>query len=185
MSSKQPNNMQLAYEAVLGGSMSQRTASTTYGVSRTALQRRIHGVVEVAAKNGPAPILRPGEEEGIVQAILERSLRGACFETRELKHLIRKVIVDSPYERTIPSEFPSDRYMNKFVQRHKERIGYRSAQILDSKRAKMSTEDNIRQYYANLEKLMKDKQYAPECIWNLDETGISPQVNYHIVYYSC
>lgn len=166
-----PRNWDLAIECVKSGG-SLRSAARKYDVSRESLRRRVCGDVAPAAKPGrPRAYISAGHEEGVLEVILYRAKLGFCIDKAELRCIVREAALS--HRRDTPSNFPNDKWMQRFILKHKEAIGYRRAQILDSKRAKCSTEEIVRYYYENLRPVLDGLQ--PQYIWNCDETGVCPQ----------
>jgi len=168
---------QAAINAVQSG-MSYREAKHRYGLgSVQALRLRCLGEVAVSAQRGRKPqYLTPGAEAGIVEAIHFRAKRGMCFDMPQLRHLLASVarLLHQDDPSAVPSSFPNQRYAQRFLQRHPS-LSLRKAQVLDSKRFTASTVDEVESFYEELARCMAARQYAPECIWNADETGVTPQ----------
>jgi hypothetical protein len=168
--------LQAAVEAVQSKQMSLRAAETRFGVSKSKIQRRTSGEVKATSRNGPEPLLTPGEIEGIVDAVDARTMHGRCFTKVGLALCIRKVVENSPYQREIDENFPSKSFIQRFVAQHKVAFGTRRAQTLEVCRAKASTTANVERHYKNLKQLFDSLDGVPPSrIWNLDETGMCPQ----------
>ncbi|KAF0718874.1 Aste57867_1421 [Aphanomyces stellatus] len=119
------------------------------------LQRRLLGQVDPLSRNGPAPVLTPGEEMGIVEAVNERTMHAQCFTHDELTNFIRVCIENSQHERIVPDTFPS--------------LTFRPSH------GRRSTVDVVDAHFTNLANVLADTHFDPDCIWNLDESGTCAQ----------
>ncbi|KAG1697838.1 hypothetical protein DVH05_015792 [Phytophthora capsici] len=156
--------------------LSLRTASTRFGVSKSKIHRRTSGQVELTSRNGPEPILSPGEVSGVVKAVPMRTRHGLCFTKDELGLFIRNVVKNSSYSREIPEYFPSKSYIQRFVAKHSVDLSSRRAQSLEVCRAKASTVENVDRHYNKFKEVISSVPDIPTSrIWNLDETGMCPQ----------
>jgi helix-turn-helix, Psq domain len=86
--------VQQAVDAVQSKAMSLRKAEEVFGVSRSKIQRRTSGQLPIDARNGKDPILTPGEELGVIEAIEQRTRHGQCFTPAQLTLFIRKCVED-------------------------------------------------------------------------------------------
>ncbi|KAF0717593.1 Aste57867_2211 [Aphanomyces stellatus] len=91
------------------------------------LQRRLLGKVAPLSRNGPAPVLTPGEEMGIVEAVNERTVHAQCFTHDELTSFIRVCIENSQHERMVPDTFPSLTFVKSFIKRHSHDLHFISS----------------------------------------------------------
>ncbi|KAH3870315.1 hypothetical protein DPMN_033497 [Dreissena polymorpha] len=64
-----------------------------------------------------------------------------------------------------------------YLKRWDSRISTLKPSALDSNRAKPSTPEIVSKYFENLEVAIAEYglQERPDCVYNLDETGISPE----------
>ncbi|KAF4036223.1 hypothetical protein GN244_ATG11714 [Phytophthora infestans] len=132
--------------------------------------------IELTSRNGPEPILSPGEVSGVVKAVTMRTRHVLCFTKDELGLFIRNVVENSSYSREIPEIFLSKSYIQRFVVKHSVDFSSRRAQSLEVCRAKVSTVENVDRHYNNLKELLSSVADIPTSrIWNLDETGMCPQ----------
>jgi len=71
----------------------------------------------------------------------------------------------------------SNDWVSGFLQRWKTRLSSVRPSALESYRAKYATPESVDHYFKNLEETLKkyDLLNKPECIYNLDETGIQPE----------
>ena len=60
--------------------------------------------------------------------------------------------------------------MRGWKHRHSE-LSLRTAQTLDTARAKGLCKENVASFYNNLEKLYSMHGYSPDRVWNCDESG--------------
>ncbi|KAH3855479.1 hypothetical protein DPMN_098046 [Dreissena polymorpha] len=86
----------------------------------------------------------------------------------ELAHHLGKHATDKPL---------SNCWLYGFLKRWESRISTLKPSALDSNRAKHSTPEIVAKYFDNLEVAIAEYglQERPDCIYNLDETGISPE----------
>jgi hypothetical protein len=131
--------------------VSLRYAAAAFGVAYETLRRRAAGITRIGATHGRQPILTEGEVDGILDAVRERAAIGHCFTKKELRGFIRTTVETSQYRRSVPVNFPSNRFVERFCRTHKSVFGARKAQTLDRKRADHSTEHRVRVFFENLE----------------------------------
>jgi len=147
--------------------ISIRAYERKHGFTRGYLQRRLNNQVAKFARNGPAPILQPGEVQGIVQA--------QCFTKPKLRSFIRICVENGRYSRVVLNNFPSQSLVRRFVKLHNKELSQRRAQALSAARAIRSTIDVVASHYENLAAVINKYKFEPGQIWNLDETGMSAQ----------
>ncbi|EEY62422.1 uncharacterized protein PITG_14868 [Phytophthora infestans T30-4] len=83
-----------AVDAVNEKQLSLRSASTRFGVSKSKIHRRTSGQVELTSRNGPEPILSPGEVSGVVKAVtMPGGLDGSMFAASESAFLTTKLFI--------------------------------------------------------------------------------------------
>ncbi|POM62096.1 hypothetical protein PHPALM_28786 [Phytophthora palmivora] len=105
-----------------------------------------------------------------------RTRHGQCFTKDELGLFIRAIVENSPHSREIPENFPSKSYIQRFVVKHAVDFSSRRAQSLEVCRAKASTVENVDRHFNNFKEVISSVADIPTSrIWNLDETGMSPQ----------
>ena len=155
--------------------LTTRAAARLYRLSKSYLQRRVNGQVAAESRNGPVQILTLGEEIGLVDAINERTLHAHCFTNKEFAAFVRLTVAKSPHRREIPESFPSDKWVQRFIARHSDAFSSRKSQRMEAVRAKRSTTDVVSAYFTNLSKIMQEKCFDADCIWNLDESGMNAQ----------
>ena len=166
-----------AMDAVRSG-MSFREACRRYKISGVnSLRRRFSGHVQVEARPGrQANYLSKSAEQGIVEAVEFRARRGMCCDLAQLRYLVRQVALcvhkDNPS--VIPLDFPNSRWTQRFLKRHPS-VSMRKAQVFEKDRHDATSEQNVRSYFQNLRECMKRRGYSADCIFNADETGMTPQ----------
>jgi len=158
--------------------MSVRTASKRYGIrSMSGLYGRRVGKIALLAQRGrPPQVLTRQAEAGVIEAIRFRALRGMCLDHAQLRHLLRQTALALHHEQpdAVPDTFPNPRWTNRFLKRNPS-LSVRKAQIFEQSRHEGSTRTAIDDYYRNLAECMASRKYTPECIFNADETGVTPQ----------
>jgi hypothetical protein len=161
-----------AIKAVQEEGLSYRIAGAKYGVNPTSLYRRSTKKVQISAKPGSPTFLTSEQEKGILDMITYKSSHGMCMSHAEIRLLARDIALRGSKHEEIPPNFPSDKWVQRFIKRH-PLISSRKSQILDCKRAEYSTQENVEHYYKNLSKEIV--KYSPDRIFNCDETGVTTQ----------
>jgi hypothetical protein len=81
-------------------------------------------------------------------------------------------------KRSPTDQLLSDKWLTRFLNRHPE-LKTKKPKSLSILRAKAVTKESLTSYYDELEKILTDNNLLdkPERIFNIDETGLSPEHN--------
>ena len=103
----------------------------------------------------------------------------------ELGHLLtpaqlKAKVGESTQSRVTPFRdgIPRNSWLKWFRNRNPHLV-MRQPQPLDSNRARALCSPTIERFYSNLRALHKQYQYQPNCIWNIDESGVQANKNGH------
>ena len=168
-------NLTFALRAVLEDGQSIRRAANLHGVPYTILNDRVHGRVPIdCTKPGPSPILSQIEESKLVEHIKLMSSIGYGYSHSDVMKLRGEYLASmNKHEFNKPL---SDKWFYKFMKRWPELIILQPSK-LEMIRAKCTTPDIIEKYYEELHNILikYDLLEKPECIYNIDEKGVSSE----------
>ena len=158
--------------ADVSSGLSIRKAAEKWKVPGTTLQDRISGRVDHGSKPGP-PRLNHGDERKLVDYAINRAAQGVGFSKKSFfkyaGDLARK------RGRTFKRSAPSDKWWRLMKRRHTD-FSLRSPEATAAIRHKCMNRVKVAKYFAALREVLdKNPSLAssPECIWNLDEAGLS------------
>ena len=163
-----------AIEEIQTKKLSVRRVALQYRIPYQTLRDRISGRVD-PNKFLKETIFTPDEELGLVEHAENNARFGYGLSNTamqklggELAHHLGKRDSDKPL---------SNCWLYGFLKRWESRISTLKPSALDSNRAKYSTPEVVELFFNNLEAAVVEHglQERPDCIFNLDETGISPE----------
>jgi hypothetical protein len=119
-------------------------------------------------KRGVKAVLTPDEEAQIVNYLVTMCDRGYGLSPSALKMKVYEITKtrSTPFKDGIPG----GGWMRWFRRRHPE-LTVRTAEGLESARARALCPENVQSLYDNLTELYNLYNYPPERIWNCDESG--------------
>lgn len=168
------DSMVKAYQEVKEKKVSIRRAALQYNIPYQTLRDRVSGRID-HKDFGRETVLTHEEELSLVEHTEVSAQLGYGYSNKglqraagELAHVLGRR----------PSSKPlSNCWLYGFLGRWKDRISSLKPSSLDSNRAKNSTPEVVNDYFTNLEITIRDHnlQDKPHLIYNLDETGISPE----------
>ena len=170
--------MEAAVAAVLTG-LSLRRAASEYQVNYRTLLRyvKIHREKGSLEKVGYKKVRQvfPDEMEDDLVAYIKHAARiynGVC--PQELRVLAYKYAISNglriPDNWNHTGEAGPD-WMKSFMKRHPD-ISLRTPEATSIQRMANFNEQNVKSFFENLEKCL-ERGFGPECIWNVDETGVT------------
>ncbi|KAK3092033.1 hypothetical protein FSP39_024582 [Pinctada imbricata] len=124
---------------------------------------------------GREPSLSYDEEVSVVNYSVYMAERGLPLNRQNLRILIKEILLRRPRPTSINLEKgPSDKFITKFLKRHKDSISIRSSHPLESNRATIS-QGQIDHFYQLLQDMMSklDPNDKPSRMYNMDESGFS------------
>ena len=151
----------------------KKKAAETAGVSRTSLRRRLNGMA-VDKKAGRPTVLSPQEEKAIIDSLIFLAHRGVPLTMKMLKMKVAQIVSDGrfvPFNNTGAGKH----WATLFLKRHSNRISIRKAHIYEACRDLDRDENMLRKFYEAVTEVVREGNFQPMDIWNLDETGICGQ----------
>lgn len=163
-----------AYNAVKSEKISVRKAALQYGVPYQTLRDRLTGKVDIE-NYGNETIFSKEEELAIVEHLQSCARLGYGFSNPGLQKTAGEMAFEFGRR---PTDKPlSNSWLYSFLGRWKENITSLKPAALDTNRAKYVTPECVDNYCKNLNETVRSLglHEKPEFIYNLDETGISPE----------
>ena len=151
-------------------------ASKLTGVLKNTIRDRTCGFVDInCTKSGRAPLFTKDEEDDIVAHIKATATFGYGYSRAQLINLLTDTALY--LKKRLNTNKPiGQKKLSKFISRHSE-LKCTKPQRLCMLRAKSCTKEKIAAYFSELEINLKqhDLTNRPERIFNIDETGFSPE----------
>jgi hypothetical protein len=175
-------DMEAAIQAVKNGSMSLRTAASTFGVLHTTLYARIKNNTEINTKYSTKYTRHQvftSEQETLMKEYILKSSK-MCYGLTYSQ--IRKMAYD--YAKLLNCQYPESwehkktagiDWLKGFMKRHEE-LSLRKPENTSLSRATSFNKTNLAEFQANFEQALRSYAFTPENIYNLDETGITTVV---------
>lgn len=156
---------------LVAGGQSLGKAAQQVGVSKTALWRRVQGLCEVSARNGPKRTLNDDEERAMVDACIHMAAAGFGLTVPLLAERVLLICSDG---RRVPwgSNGPGRAWVEGFFARWKGTLSVRSCRIYDTNRRAADDPEEARQYFERVRKVLEEHNFPDSHIWNFDETGV-------------
>ncbi|KAF9413680.1 hypothetical protein HW555_008126, partial [Spodoptera exigua] len=167
--------MKLAIQAVLDGKNGYKSASKTYNVPQTTLERKVNqarkrdnNILNVKVPLGPITTVFSEEEEQILVTYL-KEMEGRLFglSTSELQKLAYELAVRNNKQHKFNElkEKAGKDWLRGFLHRHPD--------LSLRKPENTSAALSVGKYFELLGKALDDNPFTPDRIYNCDETGIS------------
>lgn len=159
--------------ATVDDGMSMRKATTTFNIPYSSFREWCYGI-RSTRKKGPPTVLSPEEEDELVKYMIQMCDRGYGLSPTALRMKVYEITQSkwTPFRNGIPD----NGWMRWWKRRHPD-LTLRVSQALESARAKGLCEENVRSFYENLQHLYSMHEYAPDRIWNCDESGAHAGMN--------
>ena len=158
------NALQQAIDAVLAGA-SLRRASTTHGVPRRTLVRRLEGKLPKRQAQMHHQRLSPWQEENLVDWILIQGALGVPPTHAQICLFVSRILINNGDTQPL-----GKRWMQGFFARNPQVKTLRGKSI-DSRRVNGASAENIKAFFQLLS-IPKVQAIKPCNRWNMDETGI-------------
>ena len=158
------NALQQAIDAVLAGA-SLRRASTTHGVPRTTLVRRLEGKLPRKQAQVHHQRLSPWQEENLVDWILVQGALGLPPTHAQIRQFVTRILAHNGDTQPL-----GKRWMEGFFARNPQVKTLRGKSI-ESRRVNGASAENIKAFFQLLS-IPKVQAIKPCNRWNMDETGI-------------
>lgn len=119
-------------------------------------------------------VLSSNQEEELVLHIIRMGKCGFGLNHKEIRQLAfqiaEKYKLDHPFDRKL--EMAGADWLRLFLRRHPE-LSLRKTENTSLARLQGFNRETVNEFFILLEKVMTDVNYAPDQIWNVDETGFS------------
>ena len=186
------SDMERAVEDVLKNSVSERTAARNYNVSRSTLKRKLkeahrnpetHSCLYKPYAITSMKVFSDEEEEALVEYCISASKMGYGLSTAKLRSLAfefaDKLDKRLPHSSSgqqcnpwVANEKAGIDWLRAFMKRHPQ-LSIRKPDPTSIGRMSAFNRHNIQQFYANIERVLKDRELEAHQLWNCDETGIT------------
>ena len=158
----------LAAAEVLKGEKKVGVAAKEFGVHRSTIYRHIQNSTK---KYDQRKLLTPEDEKLLINWINEMAQCGFPVSKKQIIDKVKDISYVTSSKCRINSDFvPSQKWWQNFKKRNPQ-IVRRKADLMDSKRQQMSTEEVVNNFYDQLHEILNEHQLDPTCIWKFDETG--------------
>ena len=166
-------DMNDAYNDVVGGYMNISKAARTYNVPRKTLSDRVHNNVSLDAQMGAPTALSTEEETSLVKYVEYMAGRGFPLTVDQLCSFAFAIAKSAGKSDVFSESGPSQMWWRGFKNRHPN-IRLRRPDILDRGRSAMTNVTVLSEYFELLDQVLtkeglKDK---PHLLYNCDETAI-------------
>lgn len=165
--------MKAAMKSVIDDSLSANRAADLHGVPRSTLKDRLSGRVIHGTKPGPKPYLTVDEEAELSQHLLQASAMGLGKTRRDVKCLVEVCVRKKG---TLRGSAVSNGWWDKFLKRN-PMLSLRSGDSTAGIRMDAMNVENMKEYFDLLREVYDEYEFNshPECIYNMDETGVPLQ----------
>ena len=150
--------------------LSGNKAADLHGVPRSTLKDRLSGRVKHGTKPGPKPYLSAEEEAELTSHLLQAADLGFGKIRRDVKCIVETY---ARQKNTLKGAAISDGWWNKYLKRNPE-ISLRCGDSTAGVRMDAINTDNMKAYFDLLRQIYDEHGFEshPECIYNMDETGV-------------
>jgi hypothetical protein len=154
--------------------ISIRKTALQYGIPYQTLRDHVSGKIS-ADSLGKETMFTRQEELSLVEYAENSSRLGYGISNSGFQRLAGELafkLGKRPFDKPL-----SNCWLYGFLGRWKERVSSLKPAALDSNRARNATPESVSSYFENLETVISELglQDKPEFIFNIDETGISPE----------
>ncbi|CAA7271085.1 unnamed protein product [Cyclocybe aegerita] len=140
-------------------------------LSHMTLSRLADGGLTRVQANATRSWLSKGEEDVVVEFILDMAARGWPLSHRRLKEHV-DMICHARKRKNFPVEGVGQNWTTRFVQRHSDRLKMKDSRPLEDKRGRGANPTANKQYWALLNETIKKYNIRPETTFGTDEIGI-------------
>jgi len=190
--------LQRAAKEVIVNKESYRNAALAFGVDKMTLYRVVkmmkHTVAEgnsndtsfvprvVSGYARPRQLFSEDEEGQLVTYLTDASkmffgLSASAKETRKLAYEFAVDLGKSVTENWKISVSAGADWFSGFMKRHKDLLSVRTPEATSLSRMTSFNSTKVNLFYDNLEDLYGRFHFEPQCIWNVDETGLTTVQN--------
>eukprot|EP00171_Calliarthron_tuberculosum_P002273 IDg2273t1 len=174
---RQERLLSSAVDAVRSGQLSIRAAAEKFRIAKSTL----HDYVKRDGTT-PGPVRRTAlsaeEEHTVCDLLLQYARQGVPLTTTHLCDAIEILVSTLPLERRAKIAFkegrPSTKYCRGFKKRHATKLRFARPLRQESKRFAACNAEILTTHFATLSVVMERYAFDAQRIWNLDETGATP-----------
>lgn len=175
------DDMEQAINSVNNGHMGLKTASKTFKVPRTTLQRMARAaktgdlpVGDVAStKLGRKTVFSDAVEKELVEYILKMEAQFYGLTKKDLCRMAYTVAIRNDVEHPFRNGIAGRSWLDGFLRRHNDQLSMRRPTGTSFARALGFNKENITEFFNNLESLYEKHNFGPHRVFNVDETGLS------------
>ena len=171
--------MQKAVAAVRNG-MTYRAAAMKHDVSPSTLHLRVNGP---PASPSRRISLTEKEEDRLVSFLVSFANRGIPLTQAHLREAVAIMVNGMDPTRRMLLTFrrgvPGRGYLRGFRRRHKEKLAFRKPVRQEAKRFAQVNAEVQTTHFATLKKLIEENNLDAPRIFNLDESGVTPERDLH------
>lgn len=162
--------MDAALYSVMHNGLSGNKAADLHGVPRSTLKDRLSGRVKHGTKSGPKPYLTVEEEAELTSHLLQAADIGFGKTRRDVKCIVETY---ARQKNTLKGTAISDGWWNRYLKRNPE-ISLRCGDSTAGVRMDAINAENMKAYFDLLHQVYDEHGFEshPECIYNMDETGV-------------
>ena len=167
-----------AVQAIKSG-MSYRRVASTFHIPIASLHARVTNPSRIPQKPGRKRALTEREEELLVAFLVKFAQKGVPLSQQHLREAVETIIGRMLLARRLHLPFsrfsPGPAFLRSFRRRHARSICFAKPLRHDAKRFYALNSTVLTTHFATVERLIADHSLDASCIFNLDETGVSPE----------
>ena len=162
--------MDAALYSVTHDGLSGNRAADLHGVPRSTLKDRLSGRVKHGTNPGPKPYLTVEEEAELTSHLLQAADIGFGKTRRDVKCIVETY---AQQKKVLKGSVVSDGWWNRYLKRN-PKISLRSGDSTAGVRMDAVNAENMKAYFDLLRQIYDEHGFesCPECIYNMDETGV-------------
>ena len=161
--------MTSAVSAVTSGAMTQRKASSVFGVPRCTLHTRITGKTKMGATSGRPTVLSLDHERKLIDYAGNRASLGIGFGKKSFMQYAKSFA--EKHGATFARGLPTDRWWGSMRRRHPE-LRLRQPEGTAAVRHKCMDPEKVAKYFRVIRQVVEENKLSPDVMWNMDETGL-------------
>lgn len=168
------DNFTKAIDAIKSGRISQRKAASVYSIPQATLSDHMRGRVKDGASAGRKPVIPIEVEKQIVNKCAQAAEMGLGMNKTQVIEKVGHLTKNMNLHNMFRNNKPGKDWWYGFKGRNPS-VTLRSPEKLTSIRAKGLNSVKVGEYFIALKKEIDRLELSdkPECIWNMDEKGIS------------
>eukprot|EP00171_Calliarthron_tuberculosum_P001518 IDg1518t1 len=176
-----------AIEAVRSGA-TLRQAAKDFRIAKSTLHRHAGGCARTSSEEplrraaggvGRPPAFAQEEEKVIVDLLQYYANKGLPLSRLHAQEAIQLFVSRLPPSRRAALPFrdgrPGGKFMRNFALRNRDRLRFAKPVRQDAKRFAAANADSLTSHFAALARLVHDLGVDAQRVWNLDETGATPE----------